>query len=88
MLDESESAIAAGVNLMLLAGTTAAICQLQALSPDGRCKTFEASADGYGRGEGVAVVVLQKSAESPLATLHSSVVNQVGIVLPRVWSIR
>ena len=47
-----------GVNAMLLAATTAAICQLQALSPIGRCKTFDASADGYGRGEGFAVAVL------------------------------
>ena len=50
--------MAAGVNAMLLAGTTAAICQLQALSPVGRCKTFDSTADGYGRGEGFAVVVL------------------------------
>lgn len=50
--------MAAGVNAMLLAATTAAICQLQALSPVGRCKTFDSTADGYGRGEGFAVAVL------------------------------
>ena len=33
---------------------------LQALSAVGRCKTFEASADGYGRGEGFAVLALQQ----------------------------
>lgn len=44
---ESTAAVAAGVNAMLSATTTAAICQLQALSPVGRCKTYDASADGY-----------------------------------------
>ena len=79
MLGESESAVAAGANLMLLAGTTAAICQLQALSPNGRCKTFDASADGYGRGEGVSVLVLRPAGSSlqALALLHATVVNQV-----------
>ena len=78
-LGESDSALAAGVNLMLLGETTAAICQLQALSPVGRCKTFDASADGYGRGEGVAVVLLQPTdqAAGSLAILLGSAVNQV-----------
>ena len=53
--------MAAGANAMLLAATTAAICQLQALSPVGRCKTFDSTADGYGRGEGFAVAVLSRA---------------------------
>ena len=36
----------------------------QALSADGRCKTFDAGADGYGRGEGFAVAYLNPSASS------------------------
>ena len=36
----------------------------QALSADGRCKTFDASADGYGRGEGFAVAYLNLGAGS------------------------
>ena len=85
-LGENESAIAAGVNLMLLGETTAAICQLQALSPVGRCKTFDASADGYGRGEGVAVAVLQKASNNnkKLAVLLGSAVNQVS----KAWYLR
>lgn len=78
-LSENEHAMAAGVNLMLLGETTAAVCQLQALSPNGRCKTFDATADGYGRGEGVAVIVLQEASnnEKKLALLLGSAVNQV-----------
>ncbi|KAK9841812.1 hypothetical protein WJX81_004632 [Elliptochloris bilobata] len=47
---------------MLLSATTAGICQLQALSPVGRCHSFDASGDGYGRGEGFAIALLRPSA--------------------------
>ena len=64
---------------MLLAGTMAAICQLQALSPVGRCKTFDESADGYGRGEGSASIVLQpiQGNKSAIAVVRGSAANQV-----------
>ena len=79
---ENSSALAAGSNLMQLAGTTVAICQLGALSPSGRCRTFDASADGYGRGEGVVVAVMQphgpETAHSCAAVLAASAVNQDG----------
>lgn len=80
---DATAAVAGGANLMLSATTTAAICQLQALSPVGRCKTFEASADGYGRGEGFAVMVLapessQKPGAAAVAVLRSTAVNQDG----------
>lgn len=39
---ESDSAVVGGVNVMLNAKTTAGICQLQALSAVGRCRTFDA----------------------------------------------
>ena len=45
-LREAQLAVAAGTNAMLLCGTSNAICQLQALSPAGRCRTLDASADG------------------------------------------
>lgn len=93
-LGETEAAVVGGVNAMLLAATTAAICQLQALSPVGRCKTFDSTADGYGRGEGFAVAVLSHataetgapfvaSGESPTPTgpyaiLCAGAVNQDG----------
>src|ERR1700722_46888 len=56
---ESGLALAGGVNLNLLAETTQAIGRFGALSPDGRCRVFDAGADGYVRGEGGGVVVLK-----------------------------
>ena len=56
---ESEGGVAGGVNLMLVPQTTARICLLGALSPVGRCKTLDATADGYGRGEAVALMLLR-----------------------------
>jgi hypothetical protein len=43
----SDLALAGGVNLMLAPETTVGMCKLRALAPDGRCKTFDAGADGY-----------------------------------------
>ncbi|GAA3360093.1 SDR family NAD(P)-dependent oxidoreductase [Saccharopolyspora gregorii] len=54
-----EMALAGGVNLLLSVDTFAATQQTGMLSPDGRCKTFAADADGYVRAEGVAVVLLK-----------------------------
>ncbi|MCP3760705.1 type I polyketide synthase, partial [Streptomyces sp. TBY4] len=56
---ESRIALAGGVNLNLLADTTAAIGRFGALSPDGRCYTFDSRANGYVRGEGGGLVVLK-----------------------------
>ncbi|BDA51455.1 probable oleandomycin polyketide synthase, modules 5 and 6 [Coccomyxa sp. Obi] len=73
---ECGSALAAGVNAMLSPKTAIKICQLQALSVDGRCKTFDTAADGYGRGEGFAVLCIgpSGSAAQPLG----SAINQDG----------
>jgi acyl transferase domain-containing protein/NADP-dependent 3-hydroxy acid dehydrogenase YdfG len=56
---ETSIALAGGVNLNLLAETTAAIGRLGALSPDGRCRVFDQGANGYVRGEGGALIVLK-----------------------------
>ncbi|MFJ9900152.1 type I polyketide synthase [Streptomyces sp. NPDC091280] len=56
---ETDLALAGGVNLMLDPGSTAMTEQFNALSPDGRCYTFDARANGFVRGEGGAVVVLK-----------------------------
>jgi acyl transferase domain-containing protein len=61
---ESRLALAGGVNLNLLGETTEAIGRFGALSPDGRCYTFDERANGYARGEGAAVVVLKRLSDA------------------------
>ena len=55
----TKAGIAGGVNIMLAWKTSARICLLQALSPVGRCKSFDATGDGYGRGEGFTLSLLR-----------------------------
>ncbi len=62
--DESDVALAAGVNLSLSPVTMMVECQNRMLAPDGRCKTFDASADGFARGEGCGVVVLKRLSDA------------------------
>ncbi|WP_436764123.1 SDR family NAD(P)-dependent oxidoreductase [Streptosporangium sp. V21-05] len=61
---ESTLAIAAGVNLNLVVDATIAAERFGGLSPDGRCFTFDARANGYVRGEGGGVVVLKPLARA------------------------
>jgi acyl transferase domain-containing protein/acyl carrier protein len=81
---ECDLALAGGVNLMLSPGTFILISSLQAMSPDGRCKTFDARADGYGRGEGCGVVALKRLSDAQadgdqiLALIRGSAVNHDG----------
>ncbi|MFE1029874.1 type I polyketide synthase, partial [Streptomyces sp. NPDC058818] len=55
----STLALAGGVNLNLAAESAVATSRFGALSPDGRCFTFDARANGYVRGEGAGVVLLK-----------------------------
>ncbi len=48
-----------GVNLILTPEMNINFSKARMMAPDGRCKTFDAAADGYVRGEGVGLVVLQ-----------------------------
>ncbi|WP_410674302.1 beta-ketoacyl synthase N-terminal-like domain-containing protein [Amycolatopsis sp. cmx-4-68] len=81
---EADLALAAGVNLMLLPGPTAAFAAAGLLAGDGRCKTFAAGADGIARAEGCGVVVLKRLADAEvdgdrvLAVIRSSAVNSDG----------
>ncbi|MFD0746624.1 beta-ketoacyl synthase N-terminal-like domain-containing protein [Phytohabitans flavus] len=79
-----DAALAGGVNLMLSPTTTVALCQSGALSPDGRCYTFDARANGYVRGEGAGLVLLKPLARALAdgdriyAIIRGSAVNQDG----------
>ncbi len=81
---ESNLALAGGVNLVLSPMSTIGRCQMHALAVDGRCKTFDASADGYGQGEGCGVVVLKRLSDARadgdrvLAVIRGSAVNHDG----------
>jgi acyl transferase domain-containing protein/NADPH:quinone reductase-like Zn-dependent oxidoreductase/acyl carrier protein len=83
-LAESDLCIVGGVNLMLLQDPFIYFSRLGALAPDGRCKTFDASADGYGRGEGCGVVILKRLSDAMadgnnvLAVVRGSHVNHDG----------
>ncbi len=81
---ESDLVLAGGVNLILRPELTITFSQARMLSPDGRCKTFDASANGYVRGEGCGVIVLKRlsnalrDGDNILALIRGSAVNQDG----------
>ena len=64
---ECETALVAGVNALLSPAVTLAFQRAGALSPDGRCKAFDASADGMVRAEGCGVLVLRRLTDAELA---------------------
>ncbi|MCX4884635.1 type I polyketide synthase [Streptomyces sp. NBC_00847] len=61
---ECSQAVVGGANVMLAPNMTIAESKGGFLSPDGRCKTFDASANGYARGEGAGVVLLKPLAQA------------------------
>ncbi|KAB8142876.1 type I polyketide synthase [Chloroflexia bacterium SDU3-3] len=61
---ECSLAIAGGANAMIAPTMTIAESKGGFLSPDGRCKTFDASANGYARGEGAGVVLIKPLAQA------------------------
>jgi acyl transferase domain-containing protein/acyl-CoA synthetase (AMP-forming)/AMP-acid ligase II/acyl carrier protein len=77
-------ALAGGVNLILSPQMHIALSQAGMLAPDGRCKTFDAAADGYARGEGGALLVLkrlddaERDGDRVFAVIRGSAVNQDG----------
>ena len=58
---ECEIAIVCAPNIVLDHATQVVSSMAGLLAPDGRCKSFDASGDGYGRGEGVAAIILKLS---------------------------
>lgn len=81
---ECDLALAGGVTLILSPEQVIGLCHMGAVSPDGRCKTFAAEADGFGMGEGAGVVVLkrlvdaQRDGDQVLAVIRGSAVNHDG----------
>ena len=81
---DCDLALAGGVNVLLSPASIVAASRARMLAPDGRCKTFDASADGYVRGEGCGVLVLkrlsdaQRDGDRIAAVIRSSAVNQDG----------
>ncbi|WP_433125698.1 SDR family NAD(P)-dependent oxidoreductase [Micromonospora sp. CA-240977] len=61
---ESDIAIVGGVNLLLDPALTTGFTAAGMLSSEGLCRTFDAAADGYVRGEGCAVVVLRRTTDA------------------------
>jgi amino acid adenylation domain-containing protein len=77
-------ALVGGVNLMLTPDVTITFSRAAMLSPDGRCKAFDASANGYVRGEGAGVVVIKPLSRALAdgdrvhAVIRATAVNQDG----------
>ncbi|WP_099037849.1 type I polyketide synthase [Mycobacterium neglectum] len=81
---DCDLALAGGVNVLLSPTSIIAASRARMLSPDGRCKTFDAAADGYVRSEGCGILVLkrlsdaQRDGDRVRAVIRSSAVNQDG----------
>lgn len=83
-LGECDLVLCGGVNAIHHPHSTMLLSDMNALAPDGRCKTFDESADGYGRAEGCGVIVLKRlsdaehDSDTVLALVRGSAVRQDG----------
>jgi acyl transferase domain-containing protein len=83
-LGESDFALAGGVSAIITPELFVAMTKVGFMAPDGRCKTFDSRADGFGRGEGCGVVALKRLSDAIAdgdrihAVIRGSAVNQDG----------
>ncbi|MEM9157369.1 MAG: polyketide synthase, partial [Cyanobacteria bacterium P01_F01_bin.33] len=81
---ECSTAVAAGVNILLSPETSIAFSRAHMLDADGRCRTFDASASGYSRGEGCGAIVLKRLSDAErdgdriLACIRGTAINHNG----------
>ncbi len=81
---QSSLAVAGGVNLLLSSDWNIVFTEADMLAPDGKCKTFDADADGYVRSEGCGIVVLKKLSDAVkdgdriYSVIKGSAINQDG----------
>ena len=81
---DCDMALAGGVNAIVAPETTTSLSHARMLAPDGRCKAFDAAADGFVRGEGCGVVVLKRLSDAAaagdriLAVIRGTALNQDG----------
>lgn len=81
---ECDMALVGGVNLILSPETSNLLASLQILSPDGRCRTFDAHANGYVRAEGAGFILIERLSDAHRhddqihAIIRGSAANQNG----------
>lgn len=81
---ECHTALAGGVNVILAPEVSIMLSKAHMMAADGRCKTFDASADGFVRGEGCGIVVLKRLGDALahgdpiLALIRGTAINQDG----------
>jgi len=84
--NECNMALAGGVGLILSPELSINFCKANMLSPDGKCKTFDASANGYVRGEGSGMLILKRLSDAIndkdhiYSVIRGSATNQDGPV--------
>lgn len=83
-LHESDMAVVAGTNLMASPAANIGFSKLQATSPEGHSKSFDASADGYARSEGGGVILVKRLSDAERdndiiwGVIDGSCINQDG----------
>jgi acyl transferase domain-containing protein/SAM-dependent methyltransferase len=83
-LRECDMALSGGVNLILTPEMNINFSKARMMAPDGRCKTFDAAADGYVRGEGCGLIVLRRLSDAVadgdriLGVVRGTAINQDG----------